>query len=412
VNAEFQASLNGARIAARRLITADRNAALAAMQSAVSASTQAILQANALDVAAATHAGMSAALLDRLALTAAQLAHMVASVAQVQALADPLGCELAHWQHPLGMQIRKVSVPFGVIGVIYESRPNVTLDAATLCIKAGSAVLLRGSASAQHTNHALISPLRSGLHAAGFDANFVTQIDASQRDSVTAMLTARGKIDLLIPRGGAALIAHVVEHARVPVIETGTGVCHLYVHESADQAAALAILLNGKVQRPGVCNALETLLVDAAIAAQFLPTAALALQAAGVELRGCAQTLAQLPACTLASDADYAAEFLDLVLAIRVVPDMDAALSHIARFSTQHSEAICASDKHALALFRQHVDAAAVYCNASTRFTDGFEFGFGAEIGISTQKLHARGPMGLNEIVTYKYLVDGVGQVR
>jgi len=310
----------------------------------------------------------------------------------------------------------KRSVPFGVIGVIYESRPNVTVDAAVLCLKAGSAVLLRGSASALQTNRCVAKAMRQGLADVGADPDAINLVDSIDRASVTEMLTARGKIDLLIPRGGAALIAHVVENARVPVIETGTGVCHLYVHPSADFEQALAILMNGKTQRPGVCNALETLLVDAAIAKDFLPLCLPALQAAGVDVRGCARTQEIANALGIAINAateqDYAAEFLDLVIAVKVVANLDAALAHIAQFGTQHSEVICAQDQSAIQRFSNEIDAAAVYANASSRFTDGFEFGFGAEIGISTQKMHARGPMGLREMVTYKYLINGSGQVR
>jgi len=406
----------GARRAARSLIYADRNALLAALQQALTQASAQILAANAADLDAARESGMSAPLLDRLALDADRLDAIIASITAIIALPDPIGVVLAQWQHPQGMQMIKRSVPFGVIGVIYESRPNVTVDAAVLCLKAGSAVLLRGSASALQTNRCLVAAMRQGLADVGADPDAINLVDSIDRASVTEMLTARGKIDLLIPRGGAALIAHVVENARVPVIETGTGVCHLYVHPSADFEQALAILMNGKTQRPGVCNALETLLVDAAIAQVFLPLCLPALQTAGVDVRGCARTQEIANALGIAINAateqDYAAEFLDLVIAIKIVADLDAALTHIERFSTQHSEVICARDQSAIQRFCNEVDAAAVYANASSRFTDGFEFGFGAEIGISTQKMHARGPMGLREMVTYKYLIDGSGQVR
>ena len=402
----------GARRAARSLIYADRNALLTALQRALAQASAQVLAANAADLDAARAAGMSAPLLDRLALDADRLNTIIASISAVVALPDPVGVTLEQWQHPQGMQMLKRSVPFGVIGMIYESRPNVTVDAAVLCLKAGSAVVLRGSASALQTNRCLVAAMRAGLDAASADPDAINLVDSIERASVTEMLTARGKIDLLIPRGGAALIAHVVENARVPVIETGTGVCHLYVHQSADFAQALAILMNGKTQRPGVCNALETLLVDAAIADEFLRLCLAALQAAGVEVRGCARTQALGNNVKAATELDYAAEFLDLVIAIKVVADVDAALIHIAQFSTQHSEVICAIDAAVIQRFCNEVDAAAVYVNASSRFTDGFEFGFGAEIGISTQKMHARGPMGLREIVTYKYLINGSGQVR
>ncbi len=406
----------GARHAARSLIYADRNALLAALQQTLIQASVQILAANAADLDTARAGGMSAPLLDRLALDADRLGAIIASITAVIALPDPVGAVLEQWQHSQGMQITKRSVPFGVIGVIYESRPNVTVDAAVLCLKAGSSVLLRGSASALQTNRCLVAAMRQGLTAIDADPNAINLVDSTDRASVTEMLTARGKIDLLIPRGGAALIAHVVENARVPVIETGTGVCHLYVHDSADLNRALAILMNGKTQRPGVCNALETLLVDAAIAHEFLPLCLPALQTAGVEVRGCMNSgeIARGVGIEInaATELDYAAEFLDLVIAVKVVADLDAALSHIEQFSTQHSEVICAAEHSAIQRFTSEVDAAAVYVNASSRFTDGFQFGFGAEIGISTQKMHARGPMGLREIVTYKYVIDGCGQVR
>ena len=402
-----------ARRAARSLIYADRNALLAALQQALSQASAQILAANAADLELARAGGMTAPLLDRLALDADRLRAIIASISAVIALPDPVGVTLEHWQHPQGMQMTKRSVPFGVIGVIYESRPNVTVDAAVLCLKAGSAVLLRGSASALLTNRCLVAAMRQGLAAVGAEVDAINLVDSIDRASVTEMLTARGKIDLLIPRGGAALISHVVENARVPVIETGTGVCHLYVHTSADFTQAIAILMNGKTQRPGVCNALETLLLDAAIAQEFLPLCLPVLFAAGVEIRGCAASQKILGIATnTATEQDYAAEFLDLIIAVKVVADLDGALRHIEQFSTQHSEVICARDQAAIQRFRNEVDAAAVYANASSRFTDGFEFGFGAEIGISTQKMHARGPMGLREMVTYKYLIDGSGQVR
>lgn len=412
IRAMLDQTFIGARRAARSLIYADRNVLLAGLQQALTQASAQILAANVVDLEAARAAGMSAPLLDRLALDADRLNAIIASISAVIALPDPIGVILERWQHPQGMQICKRSVPFGVIGIIYESRPNVTVDAAVLCVKAGSAVLLRGSANALQTNRCLVKAMRAGLTAAGADQDAINLVDSIERASVTEMLAARGKIDLLIPRGGAALIAHVVENARVPVIETGTGVCHLYVHQSADFSQALAILMNGKTQRPGVCNALETLLVDAAIAQEFLSICLPALHAASVAVRGCKRTCALGHNVQAATELDYAAEFLELVIAVKVVADMDAALAHIAQFGTQHSEVICASDAAAIQRFCNEVDAAVVYANASSRFTDGFEFGFGAEIGISTQKMHARGPMGVREMVTYKYLINGSGQVR
>jgi glutamate-5-semialdehyde dehydrogenase len=411
---ELTSVLLGARRAARGLQAADRNAVLKCVAQSLTRESARILAANNEDVVAAKDS-MSAALLDRLMLTPERLHAIIESIAQLQNLPDPLGQVERAWTHPKGMHMRKLSVPFGVIGMIYESRPNVTVDAAMLCLKAGSATVLRGSSNALASNRALVAAMRTGLQAAGTDPNAICLIDSKDRAVVLDLLRARGQIDLIIPRGGGELIRYVTEHARVPVIETGTGVCHLYVHRSADLGQALAILIDGKVRRPGVCNALETLLVDEAIAATFLPLVGAALHALGVELRACEASLAHLPASAHALPAaasDFGTEFLDLILAIKIVPDIDAAIAHIQQFGTQHSEAICAAAPEALAQFSAEVDAAAVYCNASTRFTDGFEFGFGAEIGISTQKLHARGPMGLAQMVTHKYLIDGTGQVR
>jgi glutamate-5-semialdehyde dehydrogenase len=400
------------RDAARWLARQDRNACLMAMRQGIVDSETAILSANQQDVENAKQTNMSDALLDRLALSQTRLTQLIASFDQVIALPDPVGRTLTQWQHANGMTMRKISVPFGVIGMIYESRPNVTVDAAMLCVKAGSAVILRGSSNALASNRALTTAMQQGLQSAGLRADVMHTLDSGDRREVDALLQARGKIDLLIPRGGAALIAHVVENARVPVIETGTGVCHLYVHASADLPAALAILRNGKVQRPGVCNALESLLIDASIAKEFCALAVPALQAEHVEMRGCQRFCALVPSAKLASHEDYAAEFLDLILSVKIVDDLDHAIQHIQQFGTQHSEVICCTDPAVAQQFQQEIDAAAIYVNASSRFTDGFEFGFGAEIGISTQKMHARGPMGLAEMVSYKYLIDGQGQIR
>jgi len=404
--------LDRARSASRSLAAADRNAALEAVAQALERSAGALLAANARDVAAERERGTAAALLDRLTLDERRLAGMAQGCRQVAALPDPLGRSLDGWRLPNGLQVRKVSVPFGVIGMIYESRPNVTVDAAVLAIKAGSAAVLRGSSNALHSNRALSAVMRAAVAEAGLPEDALQLVDSPDRALVTELLEARGRVDLVIPRGGAGLIRHVVDNARVPVIETGVGNCHVYVHATADLAAADAIVFNAKVQRPGVCNAAETLLVDAAVAERFLPAALARLAAAGVTLVGCARTRALLDGLGDATEEDWATEFLDLKLAVRVVDGLDEALEHIARYGTQHSEAIVANDLGVAERFRNEVDAAAVYVNASTRFTDGFALGFGAEIGISTQKLHARGPMGLAEIVTYKYLVDGEGQVR
>ncbi|MEJ2289950.1 MAG: glutamate-5-semialdehyde dehydrogenase [Deinococcales bacterium] len=401
-----------ARRASRPLAAADRNAALEAVAEALERHVDRILEANARDVATERERGTAASLVDRLTLDARRVAGMARGCREVADLPDPLGRVLDGWRLPNGLQVRKVSVPFGVIGMIYESRPNVTVDAAVLAIKAGSAVVLRGSSNALNSNRVLVAVMRSALASAGLPEDALQLIDSPDRALVTELLTARGRVDLVIPRGGAGLIRHVVENARVPVIETGVGNCHLYVHRTADVAAAEAIAFNAKVQRPGVCNAIETLLVDAEVAPRFLPAALARLAEAGVELVGCERTRALVDGVGEATEDDWATEYLDLKLAVRVVDGIDDALEHIARYGTQHSEAIVANDVPTAERFRQEVDAAAVYVNASTRFTDGFAMGFGAEIGISTQKLHARGPMGLAEIVTYKYLVDGAGQVR
>ena len=409
---DLAALLGRARVASRTLARADRNAALLRVAEGVLAQQSAILAANAEDVAAERAKGTSDALLDRLSLNETRLQEMAEAVRQVAALPDPLHRTLAQWTLESGLEVRKVSVPFGVIGMIYESRPNVTVDAAVLALKAGSAAVLRGSANALRSNRVLVAALRESLGRAGLPEDAVQLIDSPDRALVTELLTARGQVDLVIPRGGASLINHVVETAKVPVIETGTGNCHIFVDASADLGSAKEIVINAKVQRPGVCNAVETLLVHQDVAATFLPGMLTALAEAGVKLRGCERTRAIFPDADAATEADWETEYLDLELAVRVVDSLDEATAHINRYGTQHSEAILTASPENAQRFQDEVDAAAVYVNASTRFTDGFVFGFGAEIGISTQKLHARGPLGLAEITTYKYLLEGQGQVR
>ena len=411
-NADLGELLTKARRASRGLAGADRNRALVAIAEQLELEQGVIGAANAEDVAVERASGTAAALLDRLTLTPARLAAIAEGVRQVATLPDPLGRVLEGKTLQNGLRVRKVTVPFGVIGMIYESRPNVTVDAAALTIKAGSAVVLRGSASALTSNRALVATMRRALANAGLPIDAVQLIDSADRELVTQLLAARGRVDLVIPRGGHALISHVVEHAKVPVIETGVGNCHVYVDASADLAKAKAIILNAKVQRPGVCNAAETLLVHRAVAEAFLLEALAALAGHGVMLLGCPLTCAIYPAAQPATEEDWATEYLDLKLAVKVVDDLEAAIEHIHRYGTQHSEAIVTESLKSAQRFQDEVDAAAVYVNASTRFTDGFEFGLGAEIGISTQKLHARGPMGLAELVTSKYLVEGEGQVR
>ncbi len=404
--------LGRARAASRTLARADRDGALLRVADALFKHQATILGANAEDVLAERAKGTSESLIDRLTLTGKRLQEIADAVRQVVTLPDPLDRTLDEWTLPNGIKVKKKSVPFGVIGVVYESRPNVTVDAAVLALKAGSAAVLRGSANALRSNRALVAAMRGALEGAGLSEDAVQLIDSPDRGLVTELLSARGKVDLVIPRGGAALINHVVETAKVPVIETGTGNCHVFVDASADLAMAEQIVLNAKVQRPGVCNAAETLLVHEAVAEAFLPKVLGALREAGVRLKGCERTRRLFPDVEPATEADWETEYLDLELAVRVVGSLDEAIAHITRYGTQHSEAIVTGSEGNAARFQAEVDAAAVFVNASTRFTDGFEFGFGAEIGISTQKLHARGPVGLTELTTYKYLLTGQGQVR
>lgn len=409
---DLSACLARARAASRTLARAPRDRALHEIADALLRHQAAILAANARDVAAERQRGTAESLVDRLTLSEGRLAEMAEALRLVAALPDPLGRVLAGWTLPNGLRVQKVTVPFGVIGMIYESRPNVTVDAAALALKAGSAAVLRGSASALASNRALVAAIREGLGRAGLPPDAAQLVDSEDRALVSALLSARGMVDLVIPRGGAGLIRHVVETAKVPVIETGVGNCHVYVDESAELEMAETILLNAKVQRPGVCNAAETLLVHRAVAVAFLPRALAALEAEGVTVYGDDETRRLFPRAEAAGEADWATEYLDKKLAVKVVASLDEAIAHIRRYGTQHSEAIVTRDLSSARRFQAEVDAAAVFVNASTRFTDGFAFGFGAEIGISTQKLHARGPLGLAEIVTYKYLVEGEGQIR
>ncbi len=406
-----------ARAAARSLAAAtagEKNRALEHMAQALLEQEEAILAANRQDVEAAAAGGMTKSLLDRLTLTPARIAGMAEGVRQVAALADPVGEIVEGGCRPNGLRIQKTRVPLGVVGIIYEARPNVTSDAAALCLKAGNAVILRGGKEALASNAAVAQALRAGLAAAGFEPDAVQLLTDTSRETANAMMRLHGVIDVLIPRGGAGLIRAVVENATVPVIETGVGNCHIYVDRSADIPMAAAIAVNAKASRPSVCNAAETLLVHEDIAPRALPVIAEGMKKAGVQLRGCERTREILkdPAVLPAAEEDWATEYLDYILAVKVVPSLEAAVQHIAAYGTGHSECIV-TDSHAAAeRFTAMVDAAAVYVNASTRFTDGGEFGMGAEIGISTQKLHARGPMGLRELTTVKYIVYGNGQIR
>lgn len=388
-----------------------RRALLEAAQ-ALRAAAPEILAANAVDLAAARESGMRDAMLDRLTLTEARIEAMAQGVEDVAAQRDPVGRVLSGETRPNGLKIEKVTVPMGVIGIIFEARPNVTSDAAALCLMAGSAVILRGGKEAFHSNMAVTSVLQAALERAGLPRTAVQLVQDTSRESSREMMGLVGYLDLLIPRGGVGLIRAVVENARVPVIETGVGNCHVYVDESADIDMAAEIIFNAKTSRPSVCNAIETILVHEKIAEKALPAIAARLREKQVELRGDDRTRAILPEAVPASEADWETEYLDYILAVRVVDSLDEAVAHIARYSSGHSECIVTRDLRAAEAFTARVDSAAVYVNASTRFTDGGEMGLGAEIGISTQKLHARGPMGLNEIVSYKYVIRGDGQVR
>ncbi|GAA4114050.1 glutamate-5-semialdehyde dehydrogenase [Nocardioides fonticola] len=390
---------------------ATKDAALVAMADALLARAAEILAANAEDVARAEAGGTPSNIIDRLRLTDARLADMAEGVRGVAGLADPVGEVVRGSTLANGLELRQVRVPFGVVGMIYEARPNVTADAAGICLKSGNAVLLRGSSSAASSNAAIVAVLRDAVATAGVDPEVIQLVPADSHDTVKALMRARGYVDVLIPRGGAGLISSVVEESTVPVIETGVGNCHVYVDAAADLDKAVAIVLNAKTQRTSVCNAAESLLVHADIADLFVPRIVAALQQAGVRIHG-DEVFAAQDGVEPATDEDYATEYLALEISARVVASVDEAIAHIRRFSSHHTEAIVTEDQRAARLFTAAVDSAAVLVNASTRFTDGGEFGFGAEIGISTQKLHARGPMGLPEMTSTKYIVTGDGHVR
>lgn len=394
------------------LAAEEKNKALLAMADGLEAHCAEILAANGQDMAAAKVKGLPQAFLDRLLLTEDRVADMAQGLRALVDLDDPIGHVDEMWLNEANLQIGKMRVPLGVVGIIYEARPNVTADACGLCLKSGNAAFLRGSSDAIMSNKAIMGVLQRAAESAGIPHGALQLVEDTSRETANAMLKLNQYLDVLIPRGGAGLIRNVVENATVPVIETGVGNCHVYVDESADIDMAVDIIINGKVQRPGVCNATETLLVHEAIAPAFLPKAAAKLLAAGVELRCSGEAKALIPESKPATEEDYATEFHALILAVKVVKDMDEALSHIRRYSTKHSEVIVTNQYDHAQKFLQMVDAACVYVNASSRFSDGFQFGFGAEIGISTQKLHARGPMGLKELTSYKYIIMGQGQIR
>ncbi len=391
--------------------TAEKNALLCAMADQLMADLDEILTANERDLANAAENGVPKTMLDRLKLDEKRMKGICDALREVAALPDPIGSG-ERTVRPNGLVIQKVRAPMGCVAMIYEARPNVTVDAAALCLKTGNAVVLRGGKEAIQSGTALVASMRKALVAKGFSPDLIGFITSTDRAGSTALMNMRGLVDVLIPRGGKGLIRAVVENAKVPVIETGAGNCHLYVDETADLAKAVAVAVNAKCSRPSVCNAIETLLVHESVAAEYLPMMAEAMKPWNVEIRGDEATRAILPEALPATEEDYETEYNDYILAVRVVDGVDTAIDHINTYSTGHSEAIMTRSIEHADKFRALIDSAAVYVNASTRFTDGGEFGFGAEIGISTQKLHARGPMGLMALTTDKYLIDGNGQVR
>jgi glutamate-5-semialdehyde dehydrogenase len=403
-----------AKVASRflaRLSTKKKNALLLAVAEQLEVREKEILQANRGDVQSAKETGLSGALLDRLELNPKRFAEMVEGVRKVAALSDPVGEVLRKWKQPNGLEISKIRVPLGLIGIIYESRPNVTVDSAVLCLKTGNATLLRGGREAKASNRALASALSEAAVKQGLPSEIVTLVENEGRESIPEMCRLEGVLDLLIPRGGYGLIQTVLEHARVPVIQHADGVCHIFVHGAADPAMAEAITINAKCQRPATCNAAETLLVDRQGAEKILPRLVKALRAQGVKLFG-DEAASKAAGEQLVVPESWKTEYLNLTMAIRVVDGVEGALEHLEKYGSHHSDAIVTEDREAAEQFLQGADSAAVYWNASTRFTDGAEFGFGAEIGISTGKIHARGPMGLEELTSYKYMVTGRGQLR
>jgi glutamate-5-semialdehyde dehydrogenase len=395
-----------------RASTLEKNRVLAAMALSLQAKSDWLIGENGRDVEQARRDGLSAALIDRLTLREATLLSMARGLEEVAALPDPVGKVSAMWRRPNGLLVGRMRIPLGVIGIIYESRPNVTVDAAALCLKAGNAVILRGGSEAIHSNRALAAILQESLRGSAIPEAAIQMVPTTDRQAVRELLQQDETVDLIIPRGGEELIRAVVSQSRIPVIKHYKGVCHVYVDAAADPEMALAICLNAKTQRPGVCNAMETLLVDEAIATSFLPQVGAALRAAGVAIRGCPRTCALLPDSEPATEEDWSREYQDLILAVRVVSGIDEAIRHIERYGSLHTEAIVTRDYGRAQQFLQEVNSSTVLVNASTRFSDGFELGLGAEIGISTTKLHAYGPMGLEELTTAKFIIYGNGQVR
>ena len=389
-----------------------RNGALLAMAWDLEARQDEILEVNAKEVAAAREKTTRPNMIDRLILTPKRIADMAEGIRQIVRLDDPIGKLDFEVTRPNGLKIRRVRVPFGVVGMVYEARPNVTADAIALCIKSGNACILRGGSEAIRTNKKIVDIMKEAAEANGIPPRSIEFISILDRDSVVVMCRLRKLIDVIIPRGGAGLIQRIIEHSTVPVIETGTGVCHTFIDKTANQDMAIKVCLNAKTSRPSVCNAMETLLIHEDIAEEFLPKIAAAMTEAGVELRGDEACREILPDMNEATEDDWSTEYNDLILSVKIVDDVDAAIAHINTYGTAHSDAIITEDKANATKFEQMIDSSTVYVNASTRFTDGFEFGLGAEIGISNQKLHARGPMGLEALTTTKYLVDGDGQIR
>ncbi|WP_342044467.1 glutamate-5-semialdehyde dehydrogenase [Bacillus sp. OTU530] len=404
-----------AKQAASELVTKSteqKNAALAAIGKQLVEEMDYLLAENKKDIEEAKAKGTSTSLIDRLTLNEARIHDMADAMKQLVELPDPVGERLEAWERPNGLQIEKVRVPLGVVGMIYEARPNVTVDAATLCLKTGNAVILRGSSSAAHSNKALVRVIHHALEKTDIPVDAVQLIEDTSRETASQLFTLNDYLDVLIPRGGKQLIQTVVAQSSVPVLETGAGNCHVFIDQSADEQMATDIVVNAKVQRPSVCNSIETILVHEAWASRHLAKLAAALQEKGVELRGDEATRQLIPAVHAATEEDWETEYSDLILAIKIVATTEEAIAHINQYGTKHSEAIVTNNDESIAKFFTSVDAAALYHNASTRFTDGFEFGFGAEIGISTQKLHARGPMGLPALTSTKYIVHGTGQIR
>jgi glutamate-5-semialdehyde dehydrogenase len=395
-----------------KLSADQKNAALCRMANALEANVEKILAANKIDVEAAKSKGLKASLLDRLALDQKKIQNMAKELREVSALADPIGTILASWTRPNGLIISQIRVPMGVVGVIYESRPNVTSDSAGICIKSGNAVILRGGSDALHSNLAIGEVLRDALSSTNVPVDAVQVVNSPDRIVAEELMGMREYIDVLVPRGGADLIKTVIEKSKIPVIETGTGNCHIYVEEDADLEMATPIVINAKVQRPGVCNAAEKLLVHSKIAKAYLPTIIAELRKNGVEVRGDEKTCEIVPDVKAATEQDWPTEYLDLIIGIKVVENLSEAIKHINQYGTKHSESIITSDFAKATRFLQEVDSSAVYWNASTRFTDGNQFGLGTEIGISTQKLHARGPMSIQHLTTTKYVILGNGQIR